>query len=386
MAAPTGRTRTPSGASEALDLDDLLWRCGDLLEEDPEFAAAVRWRFRHVFVDEMQDVNPAQFRLLHLLIGDEPDLFVVGDPNQSVYGWNGADPTLLARLPSVLPGTRVLRLDENHRSSPQVVTVATAALGLADESAPSSTRLDGPVPRVVDHATDAAEAAWVARQLWRAHVPGRRWSQFAVLARTNAQLVPIGAALRAERIPFKLAGTDASPTTDVRTVLATGVGRLDDPDDGDDEPSPWSDDDGATTEAPPAVDAGSVAVGGHVGPDEDGVVLTTFHRAKGLQWPVVYVIGTSDGLVPFAAARTDRARQEERRLLYVALTRSELELTCTWARFADEAQAAGGRPERKPSPWLAGVSRACEQLTAEAAQSDRATVASRLAAIRATLP
>ena len=104
-----------------LDLDDLLWRCADALEEDGRFAAAVRWRFRHLFVDEMQDVNPAQFRLLTCLLGDEPDLCVVGDPNQSVYGWNGADPTLLDRLPSLLPGTRVLRLDENHRCSPQVV-------------------------------------------------------------------------------------------------------------------------------------------------------------------------------------------------------------------------------------------------------------------------
>ena len=85
------------------------------------FAAAVRWRNRHVFVDEMQDVNPAQFRFLRLLVGDDPDLFVVGDPNQSVYGWNGADPSLLDRLPATFPGTRVLRLDENHRCSPQVV-------------------------------------------------------------------------------------------------------------------------------------------------------------------------------------------------------------------------------------------------------------------------
>ncbi len=111
--------------------------------------------------------------LLHLLIGDEPDLFVVGDPKQLVglrlerRRSHPAQP--VARACCREPGSCVL--DENHRSSPQVVTVATAALGLADESAPSSTRLDGPVPGVVDHPTEDAEAAWVARQLWRAHVP-----------------------------------------------------------------------------------------------------------------------------------------------------------------------------------------------------------------------
>jgi len=87
----------------ALDLDDLLWRCADMLESDTAFADAVRWRFRHLFVDEMQDVNPAQFRLLGFLLGDEPDLFVVGDPNQSVYGWNGADPPSCASCPSSSP-------------------------------------------------------------------------------------------------------------------------------------------------------------------------------------------------------------------------------------------------------------------------------------------
>ena len=75
-----------------------------MLAADPDFADAVRWRFRHLFVDEMQDVNPAQFRLLTSVLGDHPDLFVVGDPNQSVYGWNGADPDLCDRLPEVLPG------------------------------------------------------------------------------------------------------------------------------------------------------------------------------------------------------------------------------------------------------------------------------------------
>ena len=87
-----------------LDFDDLIVSCADALAGDSEFADSIRWRTRHLFVDEMQDVNPAQFRLLTAMLADEPDLFVVGDPNQSVYGFNGADPTLLDRLPDILRG------------------------------------------------------------------------------------------------------------------------------------------------------------------------------------------------------------------------------------------------------------------------------------------
>ena len=92
-------TRPPSIDAEALDLDDLLVRAGELLETDDGFAERMRWRYRHLSVDEFQDVNPAQFRLIRALLGGSPDLCVVGDPNQAIYGWNGADPTLLGRLP-----------------------------------------------------------------------------------------------------------------------------------------------------------------------------------------------------------------------------------------------------------------------------------------------
>ena len=263
-----------------------------MLDDDATFADAVRWRYRHLFVDEMQDVNPAQFRLLRLLVGDDPDLFVVGDPNQSVYGWNGADPSLLDRVPATFPGTRVLRLDENHRAPPRSWPWPSAALGLVRGDRPASSRPDGAVPRVTEHATDAEEAPWVARQVWSAHRPGRRWSELAVLARTNAQLAALADALSAERVPYRLAGGSLGPASDVRGP-ADGLGQR----------SPPS---RSTTGDGP----GSAGVGGD-GPgdtrrapdDADAVALSTFHRAKGLQWPAVFVIGLSDGLVPIASAR-----------------------------------------------------------------------------------
>jgi DNA helicase II / ATP-dependent DNA helicase PcrA len=342
----------------ALDLDDLLSSAADVMDDDLPFAAAVRWRYRHLFVDEMQDANPAQFRLLEALMGEEPDLCVVGDPHQSVYGWNGADPTLLQRIPEILPGTRVIHLHENHRCSPQVVAVATAALGLDGERAPTSARPDGPVPRIVAHATDDDEAAWVAREAWRAHRPGRRWDQIAVLARTNAQLSTVADAFEVERVPYRIAGADLAPASD----LAPG----DDREERDHER--WTDAGDETDDGP-----------------ADAVVLSTFHRAKGLQWPTVFVTGLSAGLVPIASARTPEALDEERRLLYVALTRAEEELTCTWSARGDGRELQAGAPSREASPWVEEMARTLDALVAGDAPPDPASIRTHMAELRARI-
>ena len=351
-----------------LDFDDLIVACADALAGDSEFADSIRWRSRHLFVDEMQDVNPAQFRLLTALLSDDPDLFVVGDPNQSVYGFNGADPTLLNRLPEILRGTKIIRLDENHRCTPQVVAVATEVLRDAGGAAgsevvpPRTTRVDGPVPRVVSHATDVDEAAWAAHQAKLSRTPGRRWSSIAVLTRTNAQLTKVLAAMEAAGVPAAIAGADLGPASDVRGAArrgATGgpasVGRGVDLDADEDE-----------VEAVP----------------RDHVVLSTFHRAKGLQWQTVFVLGLSGGLMPLASAQMPSALEEERRLLYVALTRSEDELWCSWF---ERSGSERGEVERGPSPWLAPIERAIEELDKEAAPVAASEVSSRVAELRRRL-
>src|SRR5438309_1664402 len=111
-----------------VDFDDLLLLCARALETDETFAASQRWRFRHLFVDEFQDVNPVQFRLLDGWRGDGHDLCVVGDPNQAIFGWNGADPRYLTGFANRYPGAEVVRLDDNYRSSPQILAVADAVL------------------------------------------------------------------------------------------------------------------------------------------------------------------------------------------------------------------------------------------------------------------
>jgi DNA helicase-2/ATP-dependent DNA helicase PcrA len=344
-----------------LDFDDLIVACADALAGDASFADAVRWRTRHLFVDEMQDVNPAQFRLLTALLSDEPDLFVVGDPNQSVYGFNGADPTLLDRLPDLLRGTRVIRLDENHRCTPQIVAVAASVLQhndnpeelVRDLVLPVTTRLDGPVPQVVPHASDADEAAWAAQRAKLSRTPGRRWSSIAVLTRTNAQLAVVQAAMEAARVPALVAGSDLGPASDLRGRAAAGHHAAEADEDGADE----------------------------VTVERDCVVLSTFHRAKGLQWPTVIVLGLSAGLMPLGSAQTQDAIDEERRLLYVALTRAEEELFCSWSR----GDGSRGGAERAPSPWLEPIGRTVARLSEEAAPTAAAEVSARVAELRAAL-
>ena len=345
-----------------LDFDDLIVACADALAGDREFADSIRWRTRHLFVDEMQDVNPAQFRLLTAMLADDPDLFVVGDPNQSVYGFNGADPTLLDRLPEILRGTKVIRLDENHRCTPQVVAVATAVLrqgaatgSAADVVPPRTTRVDGPVPTVVAHATDGDEAAWAAQRAKLSRTPGRRWSSIAVLTRTNAQLATVQASMDAARVPSMIAGSDLGPASDLRAE----TGRRGEP---DEDVAAWAD---------PA--------------DRDRVVLTTFHRAKGLQWPTVIVLGLGAGLMPIASAQTPAALDEERRLLYVALTRSEEELWCSWFELSRDEAARGATAGREPSPWLAPIARTIAELEKAAAPTAAAEVSARVAELRTRL-
>ena len=358
------RYETERSRRRLLDFDDLIVSCADALAGDSEFADSIRWRTRHLFVDEMQDVNPAQFRLLTAMLADEPDLFVVGDPNQSVYGFNGADPTLLDRLPDILRGTTVIRLDENHRCTPQVVSVATAVLreggafGVGGEVVPPrTTRVDGPVPKVVSHATDNHEAAWVADRAKMSRTPGRQWSSIAVLTRTNAQLAKVQEAMDKARVPSLIAGADLGPASDLRGDSGRRGGQSD-----DDEPG--------RDEAPG---------------DRDRVVLTTFHRAKGLQWPTVIVLGLGAGLMPIASAQTPAAIEEERRLLYVALTRSEEELWCSWFERSGDDAGSGGRGARGPSPWLAAIERAITELEKEAAPTAATEVSRRVAELRRRL-
>ncbi|MFO7590622.1 MAG: ATP-dependent DNA helicase UvrD2 [Acidimicrobiia bacterium] len=374
-----------------VDFDDLLWWCGDACEQDEEFAGEQRWKFRHLFVDEFQDVSPAQLRVIRCWLGDRRDLTVVGDPDQAIFSFTGADPTGLTEFTKRFPGAAVVRLDHNHRSTPQIVAAGEALL--ADGGRPRPTRralsASGPEPTVVAYDDDEEEARAVARTVRDLRTPSLGWSAFAILYRTNAQSAAFEAALAAAGIPTRVrADGRFLDRPEVRVALdrlraaeraAPGATFADHLNELTDDGPPDTEDGSAAPDAAPEEHAGAVAhlaqeyltmepdrasvdgfmawltaslQGEEPGNGTDAVELSTFHRAKGLEFHTVFVTGLERGLVPISHADTPAAKAEERRLLYVALTRAEHRVILTWAR----RRAFGTRAmNRAPSPWLAPI-------------------------------
>ena len=359
-----------------VDFDDLIIGCADVLERDPEFAAAQRWRFRHLFVDEFQDASAAQFRLVRAWLGDRPDLCVVGDPDQAIYGFAGADASYLAGFRRVFPVERfpdvgLVQLGSNYRSSPQVVAAATAVLGPPSRRRPQvhAARPDGPLPTFTEYPTADDEARGVARALRSAESAQLPWSRMAVLYRVNAQSALFEEALTRAGIPFRVRGGERfldrqevqaaldslrttareapqRPFAEHLTDLATDAESL------ADERREHVDALVRLGHEYLEADGGRGSVDGFLeflqtslrGDDAgnsagNGVELLTFHRAKGLEFDTVFVTGLERGLVPISHAKSSEAMDEEQRLLYVALSRAERGLHLTWAR----ERTVGGR-------------------------------------------
>jgi DNA helicase-2/ATP-dependent DNA helicase PcrA len=373
-----------------LDVDDLIPAFTARLAADPRLAERLRWHHRHIYVDEFQDLGRSAFRLIRLLAGpgrgeQPPDLTVVGDADQAVYGFAGSDPRLLLRLAEALPGTATVRLTAVHRTPPAALAAARAVLAGCPTD-PVATLADAakePTDRVVvdatGHGTTADEANAVAWALRSAHGSGRRWSDLAVLARTNARLDEVAAACEAAGVPTRsrrclldrsevkaaldtlLTRPPSLPAVTCRAVLReVAAEALDNPDllaparrallaltTLADEYAATA---GGTLDGFLAwLDASVRAPGGEAVEGGDAVDLLTFHRAKGLEWDVVHLIGMEDGTVPLASA-SGPALAEERRLAYVAFTRARDAVRCTWVGA--------------PSPWLGAALEAARSVVA----------------------
>ncbi|HEY7438962.1 MAG TPA: ATP-dependent DNA helicase UvrD2 [Acidimicrobiia bacterium] len=391
-----------------LDFDDLIWECAKALHNDPELAAVQRWRFRHLFVDEFQDATRAQLRLVREWLGDRSDLCVVGDPDQAIYAFAGADPALLERFGDRFAGATSVRLDTNYRSTPQVVHAARVVLPASQRALVRAACADGPEPTITTYADDEAEARGVAQRLRAAHRPERPWSELAILYRVNAQSAPFEEALRREGIPVRLRGAQAFlDRPEVRALLdalqvsaSQAPGRAftehltdlaEDARGGTDERREYAEalarlghEYLASEGAPGSVSGFSEFLRATLrgsdddGPRGDGVVLSTFHRAKGLEWDTVFVTGLERGLVPISHAEGDPpALAEERRLLYVAMSRAQRALHLSWA----QQRARGARTsKRSRSPYLREVERvlrgerAAAPAASNGAQRARATL------------
>lgn len=417
-----------------LDMSDLLVRATAAIRDDANFAEAIRWRYRHLFVDEAQDMNRAQWNLLRAIHGDGEDIFVVGDPNQAIYGFGGADPTILTHdFPTVYAHVQHFELRTNYRSMRRPIHLADAVLVLDPPTRATTHAEEGFVGAVECYQDERAEARAIVWKIRQLHARGIGYSQLAVLARTKARLRHIEDELRRGGIACRTGrklldepdvkealrllrhtGVDlpaSSCVTELRSIveeLTEDRRSVDDTDrDVDDEPPPvspamehrtrrldqlldltieWAD-------RFPYSSLGSLtdwlqgavwSRGGDVGEPHAGVELATFHRAKGLEWDHVLVVGLEDSLMPLEYSN-DHA--EEARLLYVALTRARTGLSMSWCRSTStgerrtpsrylpqlEAITGGAKPsEIEPTPDLGDRVRALRMtLSADAIEGCR---------------
>lgn len=382
-----------------VDLDDLILRVLDAMASDANFAQATRWRFRHLFVDEAQDMNPLQYRLFDAVRGGRSDVFVVGDPMQAIYGWNGADRRLFDRLPDTIHGVTVIRLARNYRCTPEIVAAARhvgrggsgpargrSTDGHAAPDAPPdvrSARDPGPAVVLRGFPDERAEAAGIADLLWR-RVAAREaapWRSCAVLVRTNAQTQPILDALARADVPVRTARASRDVTAAVADASQHGSRHA---------LSAWATDallesasdaqrwvaervqEFLSLDQPGLVDGRTFAAwlraSADVQPDAEGVEVLTFHSAKGREWDSVVVAGAEVGLLPHVSAATAEQRAEETRLAYVALTRAGERLMITWA------ETRHGRTSGR-SPLLDGLEAIATPVTADDAAAPLAATA-----------
>ena len=326
-----------------LDFDLLLSEAITLLRDEPNVLASFRHRNRSIYVDESQDMNPLQFMMLRAMAGDEPDLFCVGDPNQSIYGFNGANPQLMVEIVRTWPDTVVLDLTRNHRSTANIIAVANTLLEQGAQGI-TPAKDEGDVPMVRDYNTDEQEAEHVAAWLVAKHQPGSPWRSMAVLARTNAQLELIAGYLDAHDIPYERRGPEHSPASDLLATPETWTRRPDDD-------------------------------------QRDAVALSTIHRAKGLEFQHVAAIGWAEGQLPNYNATAPHEIAEEQRLAYVALSRAEDSLLITWSRGRNDPRF----PDRAPSRFLAPIESIIREIEQRNAPLTGEARKAKLAAIRREL-
>ncbi|MDX2375736.1 ATP-dependent helicase [Microbacterium sp. LRZ72] len=387
-----------------MDFEDILLACAGMLETEPRVARAVHEQYRHFTVDEYQDVSPLQERLLQLWLGTRHDLCVVGDASQTIYSFTGADPRFLLEFARRHDDCVTVRLERNHRSSRRVLQAANALMrgrpgalelvpagdgaagdradgdgATGDRAADDGAADEGIVHiPVTAHESDDEEAQALARTIRSRLARGASPDQFAVLYRVHAHSALLQSALAAEGIATTVLGgrrffelpevretvmmlrgeSVARPSAELVPSVRDVLRAL-----GQSEAPPAAG--GALRDAwearsailrlaeqAPAgatlrsfTDELAARAKDQHEPGLRTVTLSTIHASKGLEWEHVHVAGVSEGLLPISHARGLDQIDEERRLLYVALTRARSSVSLSWARYA-------GRSVREPSRFL----------------------------------
>jgi len=363
-------------AEGLIDFEDLLELAARLFEEDGGARETFRAQYRAFTVDEYQDVNLLQQRLLDLWLGDRDDLCVVGDDYQSIYAFTGASPDHLLGVPERFPHALVVQLEENYRSTPQVLALANRlvpSLGGAEKTL-RPTLADGPEPAVQPYATPEGEGAAIVAEIRRLGVP---LEEIAILARTNARLTDFEELLHDAGIAFQGASllardaarrltrrlerstADASEAVRAAALEAGWLERL--PEKLGEREQVRQTDLARIVQLASAFDGDAASFVAELrrrfdpgGDGARGVHLLTLHRAKGLEFEAVFIPRLQEKELPSKQARTPDELAEERRLLYVGMTRAKRVLWLTWSgkpsRFLAElgAKAASVPAPRAP--------------------------------------
>ncbi len=360
---------------DVCDLDGLVSGLVRVLDEDPKAASALRARYRHVLVDEFQDISPDQYTLVRLLCPDGAGLFAVGDPDQTIYAFRGSDPRVFERFQEDWPGTRVFILAQTHRLGPGLCRVAQRlAPGRGSGRTLVSVRAGPSWARLYAARSPADEAAFVSREIRRlvggldmlsSSLEGEQFAfgQVAVLGRTHAVVDTVARALEEDGVPVERASDRplwetpwvqavmealrqapaSSSCAEVASRAVHEAGLC---------PSrrEWE----AVMGLIEGLDAGAAlarlctlrevdAFGIH----PERVACLTIHAAKGLEFDAVFVVGCEDGVLPLA--RPDAEMEEEQRLLFVAVTRARRLLTLSFP-------TSGGSGTGQPCRFLAALS------------------------------
>lgn len=470
------RYEQEKAAADALDFDDLLTKTADMFEKNPEIRAKWQKRFRHILIDEYQDTNVVQYKLIKSLVNDERNICVVGDDWQSIYSWRGADFTNILNFERDFPGAKVVKLEQNYRSTGNILAASQKIIN-QNKTRTSKTLFteagQGDPITIEGLMDETGEANYVARMItkFRTAQQYKSYSDFAVLYRTNAQSYAFEKAFMTARIPYKIIGGvrfyDRKEVKDVLAILKlivnpndrvslervvknvlSGVGPAsleklfgyltEHPEEnlahldgllgtsllpprarnsiarvsnflkdmrnaeGDDDGVPGlvreiAENEPGTVTAIPAVEiiekivkyfdfatllrsdtpdgeermgnlevlASNASVyetledfladaallsSADESAGDDVVSLMTLHAAKGLEFPVVFMVGMEDGLFPSSRAdNSEEELEEERRLAYVGMTRAMKDLFLT---FAGSRYAFGGRTYNAPSRFL----------------------------------
>ena len=197
-------------ANGAVDFDDLLLMAVRLLEDEEDVRREVWRRWQYIMIDEYQDTNAIQLRLARLIAGTRRNLCVVGDDDQSIYAFRGADVGNILDFERHFPGAKVIILEENYRSTQRILSVANAVIAANPQRHPKRLRtangIGAPIDRL-EHEDEVAEAEAVAQDVAARRLTGRvRWRDCAVLYRTNPQAKALEEALRARAVPYRVVG------------------------------------------------------------------------------------------------------------------------------------------------------------------------------------